>query len=289
MKHPYQMRCVSLVTFARVEEKPMNATEYPGVPQKARLLLIDDSPDDLRLLTELAKSNGWSVSVARDGREGLNKARLTPFDLILLDVRMPGMDGFAVCRLLKADSFCRTIPVIFLSSAGDQESRIAGLLLGAEDFIVKSYANASEIVIRIAIQLRRNHASSSLPTPPPVETERTPGAKLRRAAERLLMNAADHPVPMAEVAKMTGTSEKKLNEVFLAAHGQSAAGWYREQRMRIAIDLLETSDIPIGDIAEHLGYSTGQNFATAFRERFGRTPSEIRADAGRRKGADDSP
>ena len=257
-----------------------------GVRQ-ARLLLIDDSPDDLRLLTELSLRNGWLVTVARDGREGLNKARLSPFDLILLDVRMPGLDGFAVCRLLKADAYCQDVPVIFLSSAGDQSSRITGLKLGAEDFIVKSYANEEEIVIRIAIQLRRRH--NALPNQPSllVGCEGKPGATLRIAAERLMLQSVEHPVQMAMIAKQLGASEKKLNEVFLAAYGVSASNWYREQRMNIALDLLKSSSIPVGDIAEHLGYSTGQNFATAFRERFGRTPREVRAAVGRLEAADE--
>jgi len=212
---------------------------------------------------------------------------MTPYDLILLDVRMPGMDGFSVCRLLKADAFCRDIPVIFLSSTEDQDSRIAGLLLGAEDFIVKSYANEEEIVIRIAIQLRRKLSALPKRENAPKDVDRNPCTTLRIAAERLMLQTADHPVQANIIAKQLGTSEKKLNDTFLEAYGVSAASWYREQRMRIAIDLLETSDIPIGDIAGHLGYSTGQNFATAFRERFGRTPREVRKAVGRQETSDE--
>jgi DNA-binding response OmpR family regulator len=94
------------------------------------LLLIDDSMPDLRVLTEIATARGWAVSVAFNGKDGYHKARLSHFDLILLDVNMPELDGFGTCRLLKADPHTRHIPVIFLSAAGEQTNRLDGLLLG---------------------------------------------------------------------------------------------------------------------------------------------------------------
>lgn len=244
---------------------------------QARLLLIDDNLADLRVLTEIATRHGWSVSVALSGKDGFNKARLSPFDLILLDVCMPGLDGFGTCRLLKADSKSQHIPVIFLSAVGDQHSRLEGLLLGAVDYIVKEYANEEEIAARIAIHLRKATYGSA----PENESKKTASSlpsALLKAAESLLLQRMSCTFSAAELSAMLGTTEKKLNEIFRRAYGVTAFSWLREERYRIARQMLAETDASIKDIGLNLGYSSSQNFATAFRERFHCTPKEFRAE-----------
>ena len=97
------------------------------------ILLIDDSLSELRVLIDLLSARKWRVVVSFDGLDGFYKAQMKQPDLILLDVRMPGMDGFGTLRRLKADERTRTIPVIFLTAADDKADRLAGLSLGAVD------------------------------------------------------------------------------------------------------------------------------------------------------------
>ena len=101
-----------------------------------RLLIVDDAPQNLRLLNGLLRGN-YRVSVAVSGREALELAAACPPDLILLDVSMPEMDGFEVCRRLKAAPATREIPVIFVSGLTEEEGRSRGIEAGGADFIVK--------------------------------------------------------------------------------------------------------------------------------------------------------
>jgi PleD family two-component response regulator len=107
--------------------------------RKPILLIIDDIIDNLMLLGE-AMSPEYTVRVATGGRQGLELAAQAPQpDLILLDIMMPGMDGYEVCRGLKADSRTKHIPVIFLSALDKESDELQGLDAGAVDFITKPF------------------------------------------------------------------------------------------------------------------------------------------------------
>lgn len=125
-------------------------SRYPHSP--AHILLVDDEPEQLRLLMEMLRGHGYRLTVAFDGIQGHARALSVLPDLILLDVRMPGMDGFAVARLLKANPATEQIPILFLSSSIDLEDRLKGLRSGAADYIVKPF-QAAEILERVRIHL----------------------------------------------------------------------------------------------------------------------------------------
>lgn len=248
------------------------------MPQ-ARLLFIDDSLPDLRVLTEIATSHGWSVSVAFNGKDGYHKALLSAFDLILLDVHMPVQDGLATCRLLKSNPLTKHIPVIFLSAAGEQVNRLEGLLLGAVDYVVKSYANEDEIAARIAINLQRSAFVKGQDAKPQTDlsvNESLPNVALVIAAKNILKQHMAAPPTSKELALMLGTNEKKLNEAFNQHYDVSSFGWLRNERLRAARELLQGTDLPVMEIALSLGYSSAQNFATAFKEKFNVTPTQFR-------------
>jgi putative two-component system response regulator len=107
---------------------------------KATILVIDDAPDNLVLISNLLKDL-YKVKVATSGERGLKIARSNaPLDLILLDVMMPEMDGYEVCKLLKENLFTRDIPVIFLTAKSEVEDEQQGLDLGAVDYITKPFS-----------------------------------------------------------------------------------------------------------------------------------------------------
>ncbi|MBN1991600.1 MAG: response regulator [Anaerolineae bacterium] len=106
-------------------------------PAKADILVVDDNPANLRLLVTLLAGRGYKVRPAPDGRLALAAARAMPPDLILLDVVMPEMDGFEVCRRLKADARTRAIPVIFMSALNDMSDKAAAFAAGGADYIAK--------------------------------------------------------------------------------------------------------------------------------------------------------
>ena len=111
---------------------PLNETR-----ERPQVLVVDDSPANLSLMNDLLEST-YRVKVANSGVRALKIAASdNPPDLILLDIMMPEMDGYEVCRRLKADPSTRDIPVIFLTSRRDPEDEQRGLEMGAEDYITK--------------------------------------------------------------------------------------------------------------------------------------------------------
>ena len=105
----------------------------------ARILLVDDQPANLDVLCRLLEIHGYKVLLAPSGPIALKNASLVVPDLILLDVTMPGMDGYEVCRRLKQDSETRHIPVIFITARDMKEDVVAGFEIGGVDYITKPF------------------------------------------------------------------------------------------------------------------------------------------------------
>lgn len=239
------------------------------------LLLIDDSVTDLRLLMDMVTACRLRVSVAFDGTKGLRQAVLQQPRLILLDVRMPGMDGFAVCRRLKADPATAAIPVIFLTVADNLEERLQGFALGAVDYIGKPF-HEEEVLARVAVHLTKRHGP-----PTTVSNDRAPSptdrdAVLVQAAQAILAERLADPPSLEDLAHLVGSNRRRVNEAFQARCGQSVFAWLREERLRRAHHLVCQTDTPISAIGEHLGFSTAANFARAVHDRFGFSPRDLR-------------
>ena len=121
-------------------------------PQKNSILVVDDTPNNIRLLFDLLRGVGFNVSVVKSGELALEKIPLIQPDLILLDVMMPGIDGFETCRRLKADESTKNIPVIFMTVLSDVESKVKGLQMGAVDYITKPI-QLEEVLARVNVHL----------------------------------------------------------------------------------------------------------------------------------------
>jgi len=121
----------------------------------ARILVIDDTAENLQVVCTILRGASYAVSVARSGMQGLDIAQRTPPDLILLDLVMPGMDGFEACRQLKANPALRETPVIFLTASHEAGDVLKGFEVGAVDYVTKPF-NAAELLSRVQthVQLR---------------------------------------------------------------------------------------------------------------------------------------
>jgi len=127
------------------------------VPTATAALLIDDDARLGALVTEYLGRHEIDVTVAADGERGLSVLRKGRFDVVLLDVMLPGADGFEVCRRLRAAPELATVPVIMLTARGDDVDKIVGLELGADDYLAKPF-NPRELLARIHAVLRRGRA-----------------------------------------------------------------------------------------------------------------------------------
>jgi two-component system, OmpR family, copper resistance phosphate regulon response regulator CusR len=120
-----------------------------------KLLLVEDDPKTVAILRKGLAEHGYAVDVAADGPDGLALAKAGGYDLVVLDVMLPGKDGWAVLRELRAAGVAT--PVLFLTARDDVRDRVKGLELGADDYLVKPFAFA-ELLARIKTVLRRNPA-----------------------------------------------------------------------------------------------------------------------------------
>jgi len=128
---------------------------------KGEILVVDDEPDTLALLSSLLTEEGYRVRPSDSGSLALASVENSPPDLILLDMRMPVMDGLEVCRQLKARKESREIPVVFVSGSADAEARVDGLEIGAVDFVIKPF-NRAELLARIRTHLELSRLRSQL-------------------------------------------------------------------------------------------------------------------------------
>lgn len=117
-----------------------------------RLMLVDDTPSDIKVLVEIFNSFNVNLTVASDGETGLRMAETKDLDLILLDIIMPGMNGYEVCEKLKANPKTADVPVIFITGQDHTVEEIRGFRLGAVDYIKKPY-NPMIVMQRLSIHL----------------------------------------------------------------------------------------------------------------------------------------
>lgn len=136
-------------------------SEQKKEDQMAKILAVDDQPDNLELLCQILEDGGHTIILAHNGNEALVVARDELPDVILLDIQMPQMDGFQVCRALKEDETTKEIPIIFLTAQTGEQNIVKGLDLGAYDYITKPF-NERELISRVSVMLRIRTAEKKM-------------------------------------------------------------------------------------------------------------------------------
>ncbi|ABA22177.1 Response Regulator Receiver Signal Transduction Histidine Kinase [Trichormus variabilis ATCC 29413] len=129
--------------------------------QPTYVLLVDDNPNNLKVLSEAVQGCGWKALMATDGESALEQTEYAHPDLILLDVMMPGIDGFETCRRLKANPITQNTPVIFMTALSDATDKVKGLEIGAVDYITKPFQH-EEVIARLKLHLKISHLTRTL-------------------------------------------------------------------------------------------------------------------------------
>ncbi|HRD49005.1 MAG: response regulator [Candidatus Competibacter sp.] len=158
----------------------------------AEILIVDDQPQNLQLLANILSREGYRMRPAPSGTTALRSAAAKAPDLVLLDVHMPGMDGYEVCRRLKAEAGTRDVPVIFLSAASDEESVVEGFAAGGVDYIAKPI-RSEEVIARVRTQM-----------------------ELSMLRQRLEQRVAERTEALANANRALRESEERLAQVFEA-------------------------------------------------------------------------
>jgi putative two-component system response regulator len=118
-----------------------------------RILIVDDVPQNVDLVSSLMRAEGYEVAAAANGLEALVQVAAAPPDLILLDIMMPTLDGYAVCRQLKAHPETRLVPIVLITALGDETDKLLGIEAGADDFLTKPFSHA-ELKARVRSLLK---------------------------------------------------------------------------------------------------------------------------------------
>lgn len=249
----------------------------------ASILVVDDEPVCLRLTAEVLRKHGLDVVCANNGTEGLSIAtRLRP-DVILLDICMPDLDGFEVCRHLKASPATCEVPVIFLTTMDQIDDKARGFEVGGVDYITKPFdprelllrvTNHQRLARRIA-QLQDQYNTRGLEVgPPALLAPPRPLAILLKARDLLIADLIAPP-DIASLARDCGTNRTSLQRLFREHLGLSITGYLREQRLQRARQLLEQVHHSVESVADAVGYHNGRDLARAFKRRFGVTPRSV--------------
>lgn len=180
----------------------------PARTPEARLLVVDDEPSILELLSVTLRFAGFEVATATNGADALNKVRDFAPDLLVLDVMMPGLDGFAVASTLRGRG--DQVPVVFLTAKDATEDRVQGLTLGGDDYVTKPFS-LEEVVARIRSVLRRTSGTV-------VPAQEAPSARL--AYGDLVLDDDTHEVWEGERQVDLSPTEFNLLRYFLQNPGR---------------------------------------------------------------------
>ena len=256
------------------------APEAPaaGRDDAATVLIVEDNAD-VRALVRGYLEPHYTVVEAADGRAGLEAARRAAPDLILSDVMMPEMDGFALVRAVRQDERLRAIPVILLTARASEQDTVDGLAAGADDYLPKPFS-AKELRARVARhiavrrELRDRYSREVRVEPAGIAVPSAEEAFTADVAAAIEAGMGDAHFGPGALADALGISPRQLRRRLRAALGESPARLIRRFRLESAARLLEERAGTVAEIAYRVGFKNADHFSTAFRKHFGRTPTE---------------
>lgn len=248
-------------------------------------LIIEDNVE-LRGFIKQSISAHWQVEEASNGEEGIRKAiELIP-DLVISDLMMPVKDGYAVCEALKNNELTAHIPIILLTARASMDSRLEGLRKGADDYLTKPF-HTEELLIRMEnlVEMRQKLRAHYGKLPLGTALSDVAGGNdylatpdkefLRRFMEILNNNLDNDKLGVEEFAQKMFISRSQLHRKLKALTDQNATDFIRDYRLEKAMEMLKNQEGLVGEIASRVGFSNEKYFSTAFKEKFGVSPSRV--------------
>ena len=250
----------------RLEQLAEELQRYcPGMEQRV-VLIVDDDPGILDLHSRLVKQIGCQAITARNGREALETIEHTRPDLILLDLMMPEMDGFAVIEALQARETTRNIPVIVLTARLLSEADLERCNRGVSAILSKGVFTTTETLNHIESALTRQHTLGKATQ------------QIVRQAMACIHTRYTESLSREDIARHIGISADYLTDCFRQELGITPMIYLRRYRIRQARELLETTDLSIMQVAMEVGFSESAHFTRTFQREVGMTPRAYRLE-----------
>ncbi len=258
--------------------------DLPGGIQNNKhqtILIVEDNEDLRKYIRENLQSH-YNVLEAKDGEEGCEIAFTEIPDLIVSDIMMPKMDGIQLCKKLKNDEKTSHIPIVILTAKADSQSKIAGLDIGADDYIPKPF-ELEELTTRIRnlienrIRLQEKFTRQMALKPKEIKVESMDDKFIRRITEIIDQHIADSSLGVEKFAREAGMSVAQLYRKINALTGFTP-NLIRDMRLQHASNLLRKKAGNIADAAYQSGFNNMSYFSKCFKDKFGRTPSDYIKD-----------
>jgi CheY-like chemotaxis protein len=245
------------------------------------VLVVDDNAE-VRAYVKQHLGSRYRVLEAANGADGLELARRALPDLVLSDVMMPVMGGYALCRALKADPDTDFIPVILLTARAEAEDRLAGLTEQADDYLTKPF-DVRELLARIANvvgvrrRLKERYAGERLTIrPTPVDVSPADGRFIEQVRVAIEANLADESFNVERLSSAVAQSRGNLHRRLRDLIGENPSDLIRRMRLERAAELLAARAGSVAEVAYAVGFKSVAHFSNAFYERHGIRPSAWR-------------
>jgi signal transduction histidine kinase/ligand-binding sensor domain-containing protein/CheY-like chemotaxis protein/AraC-like DNA-binding protein len=253
-----------------------------AIPEDVTTVLVVEDNAELRAFIRMHLRGRFRVVEAADGVQGLELARSLLPDLVLSDVMMPGLDGYALCRALRADPETDFIPVILLTARAASEDRLAGLREEADAYLTKPFqveelTTQIDNLIALRRRLRERFAGKTDQVRPiPVELAASDAKFLGQVHGAIEAHLADEDFGVEELARLVAHSRGHLHKRLKEISDESPSDLLRRMRLERAAQLLEAGAGSISEIAYGVGFKSVAHFSNRFQDHFGVRPSSYR-------------
>ncbi len=244
--------------------------------QKISILFVEDEKNVRDTVEDLLVMSGFDVSVAENGKKGLDQLRKKSFDIVVSDIMMPEMDGFEFLEHIRNNPKTEVMPVIFLSAKIDLKDKLDGLEGGASDYITKPF-EIKELIARIQnqVKLHRNLIKKTLMEPSTIQVESEDDIFIRKIKLVLEDNLSVSDLDLDTLADALNISRSTLQKKMKRITGKSVSTFVREYRLQRANALIVAGYGNISEVARKTGFNSISYFSSSFKEYYGTAPTKI--------------
>ena len=262
----------------RLPESSVMMSKHASADEIPRVLIVEDN-EDLRNYLLLSLRDRFDLIEASNGHQGLERAIQEIPDLILSDLMMPGIDGLQLCNKIRHNEKTSHIPVILLTAKTDQETKVGGLELGADDYLAKPF-NLPELTARIQNliesrkKLRKLFTSPIILKPSDLKVNSMDDRFVKKVMDSIEAHLSDSSFSVEVLADEVGMSSVQLYRKLKAITGQTPNDLIRNIRLERAASLLDQHAGNVADVAYRAGFNNLSYFAKCFKDKFHKSPSE---------------